>query len=223
MRFFGLVAMISLFLGMIYFTVFFWGQGRNFVPYENQFLSQKKPWIFVRNQNWIQVEQDKSGLLRIAKSPLEVSQWLEKNKPEFLFLEVMNNKSQIHEQITALIPKTMVEHVLLQSEYEVILKSLKDLNPRWAFGSSSADRLRWKTFDSLGLAGAVNFSRDVYVAPLKDQNGFGISAGIISELRRRKLPFIVGPLKKSSEVEEALLLNADGYLLEKPDLRPQIH
>jgi hypothetical protein len=231
MRFLGLILGLFLASALVYGIIFFWGQGRAYPAFTNQFLQQKTPWVLVPENlkplageiPWVEVFQDTDGLLKISDTQQLFSDWLSKEKPKFLALDVINSKEQIHEQISSLLPEGYEEHVLVQSQNDVVLASLKNLRPRWAYGASIADQVRWKSFDSLGLIGAVTHSRDVYVTPLIGRTGENLNTSIVNELRRRNLFLIIGPLSTAEEVQAAKKFAPDGYLLLNPDLRSQIH
>lgn len=215
---------------MVYGIVFFWGAGRTYPAFSNEFLKQPKPWVLVpQNQKplpseipFVDVQQDSDGLLKISPDGTTFSDWFQKYKPNFFAINVLNSKSEIHHQLDTLVPKGWEEKVLVQSEIDVILASLKGLRPRWAFGSSVADRVRWKSFDSIGLVGAVTHTRDVFFTALNDRNGEILSDSIVAEIRKRNLFLVIGPLKTAEEVQFAKQFNPDGYLILNTDLRSQI-
>lgn len=231
MRFLALIFSLGVFGALIYGMFYVWGYSRSFPVYENEFLKQQKPWVFLPASfkprppeiPWVEIEQSKEGLLVVPAENQSFADWVSKNPTLFLALHVLNSKEEIHEQISKLIPASMEEKILVQSEADVILASLKNIRPRWAYGSSIADRVRWKSFDSLGLVSAVTFSRDVYFSPLYDRNGDKLSESLVSELRRRHLNLVIGPLKTAEEVQEAKKYQPDGYYILSPDLRSQIN
>lgn len=231
MRFLGLLLGLSLFTSLTYGIAYFWAQGRTYVSFSNQFLEQPKPWVFVpqnlepteKEIPWVSVEQDTDGLLKVMPEKIPFTEWFAKTKPNFLALNVLNSKDGIHEQISKLIPAEYDEKVFIQSEIDVILASLKTLRARWAYGSSVADRVRWKSFDSVGLVGAVGFTRDVYVTTLRDRTGENLNKSILAEIRKRKLHLVIGPLTTPEEVQFAKQFQPDGYIISNTDLRSQIH
>lgn len=231
MRFLGLIFGLGLFSAVVYGMFFVWGHTRQFVAFENEFLKQPTPWVFLpaelnpeKNEiPWLEIEQAQDGLLKVKATGEALPAWISKNKPSFLVLSVLNSKSEIHEQISSLVPTGMEEKILVQSEIDVVLASLKTLRARWAYGTSIADQVRWKSFDSLGLVSAVSFVRDVYVTPLTGRHGDKLSSSIVNEVRRRGLKLVIGPLSSESEVQEAKEFKPDGYFILKSDLRSQIN
>jgi hypothetical protein len=231
MRFIGVLLGLTLVTSLTYGIIYFWGKGRTYPAYTNEFLNQKKPWVFVPENlspleeeiPWVEVEQDAQGILQVVSSKLPFPEWLEKNKPKFMAIHVLNSKAEIHEQISSFLPKLWDEKVFIQSEIDVVLAALKEIRPRWAYGSSVADRVRWKSFDSLGLVSAVTHTRDVYVTSLSDRNGENLSDSIVDEIRKRKLFLVIGPLKTAEEVQLAQHFKPDGYIILNTDLRAQIH
>lgn len=231
MRFLALILSLGLFSAIIYGMFYAWGHSRSFAVFENEFLKKPKPWVILPSSQrpsseeipWVEVEQNKEGLLVVPSENQTFSDWFQNNSSEFLAIHVLNSKAEIHEQISNLIPASMEEKILIQSEADVILASLKKLRARWAYGSSIADRVRWKSFDSLGLVSAVTFNRDIYFTPLYDRNGDMLSDSIVNEVRRRRLNLIIGPLKSIAEVQEAKKYQPDGYFILSSDLRSQIN
>lgn len=102
--------------------------------------------------------------------------------------------------------------VLIYSEYDVVMRSLKEQLPRWVYGSADGERTRFLMFDAVGLQSAATLNGDFYFTPLKQGTVKMISETIKHEVERRQLPLILGPLMTDVEIEEAVRLLPRGYL-----------
>ena len=135
-----------------------------------------------------------------------------------LILDIRSNEDSIDLQISDLIGKSGNGRIMIQSDYDVILRSIKKLQPLWLYGSSQAERVRFTTFDSLLIVTATTFKGDVYLGPFKQKGILLLTESIFKELKRRGKKVIIGPLESKDELEQALRLGADGIVMEKPVL-----
>ncbi len=247
MKFFGLLAMVFVVLAMVYFSILFWGLGRPMSSFNNEFLDKPSPWVFVPwdvtldqspNGNptvieWLDVVRDNEGLVKLVPSRLRDLGDLELSKSTDLkktlrdyFLEskarcvvvnIISNVTDIDTQVSTEIPRDWNGRVLVQSEYEPILTQLHVQRPLFAFGTSAADRLRWLTYQSLRLLPAVNFTRDVYITPLKLSGQNAVTPAIVDEVHRRKKKIVIGPLRDQKQIDEAKSFSPDGYFILTPE------
>jgi hypothetical protein len=102
--------------------------------------------------------------------------------------------------------------VLIYSEYDVVMRSLKEQLPRWVYGSADGERTRLLMFDALRLQSAATIKGDFYFTPLKSGSVKMISETIKHEIERRQLPLILGPLMNDSEVNDAVKLSPKGFI-----------
>lgn len=239
MRFLGLLAAIAVILGMIYFSILFWGMGRPITIFSNELLEKPSPWLIqpwdtkldlgLNHFLWADVVRDSGGVLRVIptamrdqnEAVLSKSTELQKTLRELatetknccLVVNIISNVEDIDLQVSAEIPRDWDNRLLVQSEYEPILTQLHIQRPLFAYGTSAADRVRWLTYQSLGLLPAVSFTRDVYVTPLRISGRLALSPGLVDEVHRRKRRVVVGPLRTESETREAKKYSPDGYFI----------
>lgn len=240
-------------LGIIAATIFFWGMGRVFPKYDHPFLNHSKPilvlpWSFHESlQNfpeailWADVYATKSDTLLVApwgekyvlqknendtatdSRPLLVD-FLRQNSQRKIILNIVSNTVNIDAQVLSA-AKEMIEkkNIAMQSEFDIILRAMKDSSADLPYGSSQSDRLRFNTFQSLapwpgGLLPAVSFRGDFYLAPLLWRKIPMMSPEISAEIHRRQKLLILGPISSEQELEQAKGLGADGFLLENESL-----
>lgn len=104
------------------------------------------------------------------------------------------------------------KRVLIQSDTDVLLRSIKDLKPLWLYGTSHADIMRLLSFESIGLLSTTPFKGDVFISPLSLKGRSILNENVIEEMRRRKKMTILGPLTGNPDFEAARQANPDGYL-----------
>jgi hypothetical protein len=237
---FGTVLAGFLSLGIIYF----WGMGRVYPKYDHPFLAAKKPWIVLPRPlsedsavtkkipefvTWIDVYRNKENTLIVdsLQSTQPLSEVLPKLKGHRVILNIASNVEDIDRQIVEfLAPYVSNTPILLQSEYDVVLRATKEDSANMPFGSSQSDRLRFDTFSGMapwagGLLPATPFHGDVYISPLKWKNVSLISPLIVQELHRRQKDVIVGPLRTTEELQQAQSLAPDGFILQNKDVLEQ--
>ncbi|RYZ87286.1 MAG: hypothetical protein EOP04_12035 [Proteobacteria bacterium] len=146
----------------------------------------------------------------------ELSEILKKYPAQRFVLNVMDNVDHVHKWLTESTKGLNGEkRIVLQSEYNVVLNSIKELEPFWLYGSSKADLMRFMAFESMWILPAVPFKGDVFIAPFKLMKRTAFSDNIIDEVRRRKKKIILGPATNKAEYDNALRLKADGIVIEK--------
>lgn len=132
------------------------------------------------------------------------------------------NVDGIHRQLVQVIQEAKaVDRVLLQSDYNTILTSAKELEPMMIYGSSLADLTRIKTLNALWLLPAASFKGDVLFVNLKYRGRDNIDSDIVLEMKRRFKKIFIGPLAAQKEVQQALALGADGLFVQDPSLIPK--
>jgi hypothetical protein len=108
--------------------------------------------------------------------------------------------------------------VLIQSDTEIVIKSIKEQKPLWLFGTSRSDVMKIVSFDSIGLGPASPFHGDVFISPLKIMNRAAFNEDVLTEIRRRKKLVILGPLLTEQEIVDARSLKPDGYIYDNSRL-----
>lgn len=234
-------------LAVVLLSTRLWGQGQQYLPYENRFFTAERPWVAVPWEQafflekkpdlilWANVYQASEDLLLVAPSAevRDVSQRREivssparpaladllARFPKSRFiLNIIENKENIHERVVKLIEKDAAsERYLIQSDYNVVINSIKKLLPRLVYGSTPADLMRFKSFQGMWILPATPFKGDVFITPLVYRGRDTINQEIKEELARRQKPVILGPLKSEDDVKQALSLGADGIYVERPE------
>jgi hypothetical protein len=153
-------------------------------------------------------------VLRLAydKEPL-LPEFLERYPKTRMILNIRDNAMGIHTALQETIKKfNASDRVLFQSDIELVLRSLKDLEPLWLFGTTRSDIMRLLNFDSVGLLPACPYYADVFVSSFKVLGRPAFNQNVLNEVRRRKKSIILGPLENEAEVIDARRLNPDGYI-----------
>lgn len=137
--------------------------------------------------------------------------------PQLRFvLNITDNVDNVHKWVTDVLKGQSGEkRFLLQSNYNVIMTSIKDIEPFWLYGCSQADLMRFLTFDSMWILPATPFKGDVFISPFNLMGRNAINENVIAEARRRKKKIVLGPLLNKSEFDDASRLKADGIVIEK--------
>ncbi len=202
------------------------------VGWEQNFLLEKKPdlilWVDIyraQDENllvkpWADRNKAKKDLEQVATPARPLLKDLLQKFPTTKFVVNCNDNVQdIQKQIVQVLQETKsVDRVLLQSDYNTILISAKEMEPMLVFGSTVADIARLKTFESMWLLPSASFAGDVFFAPLKYRDRAAVSKGIVQEMKRRFKKVFLGPLKTKEEVTAAREFEPDGLFVEDPFL-----
>ncbi|MFZ4405296.1 MAG: hypothetical protein ACOYOK_14440 [Pseudobdellovibrionaceae bacterium] len=131
-------------------------------------------------------------------------------------LNIVDNVMNIHfTVINSIKDLDPDQRILIQSETDVLLRSIKERKPQWLYGSSRADLMRWLSFQSIGILPATPLKGDVFIVPLNYRpNKASLNPGVIEELLRRNKKLIIGPLKTAEELVQAQNFKADGYVID---------
>ena len=135
-----------------------------------------------------------------------------------LILNLMSNADGIDLQISDLIGTSGKGRIMIQSEYDILMRSIKKLQPLWLYGSSQGERVRFRTFESLWILPATPFQGDVYVGPFKQKNVELLTEKVAQEIKRRGQKMIIGPVQTLDEYNLALRLGADGVFIDQEEL-----
>ncbi len=228
-------------------TVRFWGLNQNYSAYEHRFFKQEKPWVvahweqsffsekipglilyanvyktdhelfLVRPSIEEKIKNQKSEQSPSPARPL-LQDFLKNHSTFRVVLNFEDNLAGIDQQIeNALKDYNRTENIMIQSPYNSVLESVRKLESMFVYGSTMSDTMRFKTFDSIGIISVSPFKGDIYFSELKVKGKDAITKSISSELERRKIPIIIGPIKDFSEAQLALSLGASGLFIEKPE------
>jgi len=232
-------------VGMILASVHFWGLGRAPDVFDHPWLHLQTPWMIVplklKDQApptallWIDVVRSREKNLYALTGSIDLTQteWpddelkkvgsslpelLNTIKDRNLVINIVSNATDIDLQMSDLIGKSGEGRILIQSDYDLVLESIKKLQPLWLYGSSQSDRVRFATFASMWIVTATPFKGDVYVGPFRQRKITLLTPEIASEVKRRGKKLIVGPLETKAELELALRLGADGVFIDQAEL-----
>ena len=134
-------------------------------------------------------------------------------------LNIQDNATDVHKSLVQTVKQSKADdRVLFQSDIELVLQSIKEIQPLGIFGTSQSDLMRLLSFDSIGLLPASPFYGDVFIAPFKVLKRPAFNENILLEMQRRLKPIILGPLKNTQELVDARSLKPDGYIYENSEL-----
>lgn len=131
-------------------------------------------------------------------------------------LNILDNVERVHISVTETLKGLSPEkRILLQSNYNVVMTSTKELEPFWLYGCSQADLMRFLTFESMWILPATPFKGDVYIAPFVLVGRPAFHESTLEEVRRRNKKIILGPALDKKEFDDATRLKVDGVIIEK--------
>lgn len=132
-----------------------------------------------------------------------------------MILNLIDNAKDIHTLTVDLLRKyKLATNIVIHSSTDVILKSIKALEPRWLYGTSQAEVTRLLSLDSLGVLPAASIRSDVFIVPLKIMNRQVFNESLNQELLRRKKKIILGPLASKEDLAQAKKFALDGYIFQ---------
>lgn len=130
-------------------------------------------------------------------------------------LNIMDNVEGVHtDTIDAIKDLAPEKRVLIQSNYNVILTSIKELQPFWLYGCTQADLMRFLTFESMWILPATPFKGDVFIAPFVLLGRPAFHETTLEEARRRHKKIILGPALDKKEFDDAVRMKADGIIVD---------
>ncbi|MEK6772611.1 MAG: hypothetical protein AABY64_01615 [Bdellovibrionota bacterium] len=138
---------------------------------------------------------------------------LQKYPAQRLILNLVDNARDIHTVTVDLLKKyNLGKNLVIHSPVEVVLKSIKNLEPLWLYGTSQAEATRLLSLNSLGVLPAATMRSDVFLIPLKIKDRQVFSESLNEELVRRKKKIMLGPLISWDEFESARKFKVDGFI-----------
>lgn len=162
---------------------------------------------------------DLQVLRKVYDQELSLNEFLEKFPTTRMILNIRDNAMAVHTTLADLINKENASpRVLIQSDIELVLKTIKELQPLWLYGTSRSDIMRLLNFESIGLLPTCSFVGDVFIAPFKIHRRAAFNVGVLEEARRRKKTIFLGPLENEAEVLDAHSLNPDGFIYANSEL-----
>jgi len=146
---------------------------------------------------------------------LVVNSW--KNlKPAFWIFDVQDNAVDADRFIIEWVEANQwSDNLIIRSDVDLIVSSLKRSKPLWIYGSSLSDSTQFLTMASARLEGLPRFLRDYYFTTLTYQNRDMINPRVFDEMRKRKKKIAIGPVFSLKEKTQALLHSPDILILDE--------
>lgn len=129
-------------------------------------------------------------------------------------ISINNNAEGIHKNFIELVEKLKIEkQILIHSDYDIVMKSIKEERPLYTFGTSISEIMRLKTFSTIYITPAVSMKGDALVSVLSYKNRPMVTQEIVDEVKRRQKFVFLGPLNTPEEIEAAKKFNPDGLII----------
>lgn len=134
-------------------------------------------------------------------------------------INIVDNVVDLHFELVKILQTLNPDNrVLIQSDTDVLLRSIKDMKALWLYGTSHADLMRLLSFESVGLLPATPFKGDVFISPLELKGRSVLNAEVLNELRRRKKTIFLGPINGIPDFESAKKANPDGIIFSSMEI-----
>ncbi len=134
-----------------------------------------------------------------------------------IVLDIKSNVPNIHIRLYELLKTVqMVSRVIIQSDYDLILSAIKQLDPKIKVGTGQGEMTRAMIFASLFLEPMSVISGDIFVSPLYKGKEVILSNRLIQELHRRHLPVFVSSIESYEELKVAFEKGVDGVMTARP-------
>lgn len=163
---------------------------------------------YLHNYSLNEIKSLKQDILTLE----EILTVFSKNK---FIISIKNNAPNIHKDFISLVQKLNLENqILIQSDYDIVLKSIKEEKPLYTFATSISEVMRLKTFSTIYLEPAVSMKGDTFIATLEYKNRPLVTPEIIAEMKRRQKYVFLGPLTSQEEIDTAKKFNPDGLIFD---------
>lgn len=157
-----------------------------------------------------------------GRSPLRFEQVLENFGHLPLFIWVRDNVENIDLRLEPILKKHQAS-LLVHSEYDNVVKSIKKLIPNLLYGTGVGQRIRFLMLSSIGLEPVAAIDGDLLITPLREKSVRTASIEMKNEILRRQKIFILGPLNDIDANHQAVSFGATGYLTSYPqDLKKRL-
>ncbi|MGE0632433.1 MAG: hypothetical protein AB7O96_08505 [Pseudobdellovibrionaceae bacterium] len=179
------------------------------------FLSKDKKFFVAKKQEEIRPFESKT-LLEQGKKPLrDVVAEIPTTR---LMIWIHDNVNGIHEMfVKELEGLDLDKRLLVHSEFDAVLQSIKPLKPIWIYGTGTGEVTRLISLNSIGLGPIVTMNGDVFIASLRHGKRKLMSESLMSEIRRRGKP-VLAVIQDETDLVDAKLWEVDGYITSRPDL-----
>ncbi|WP_413289639.1 hypothetical protein [Bdellovibrio sp. HCB337] len=145
----------------------------------------------------------------------DLKEFLGKYSQQRFVLNVADNVENVHKGLTESLKDLSTDkRILIQSNYNVIMNTVKEIEPFWLYGCSQADLMRFLTFESMWILPATPFKGDVFIAPFVLMGRPAFNESTLEEVRRRNKKIVLGPALDKKEFDDAVRLKADGIVVE---------
>jgi hypothetical protein len=190
-------------------------QGQFFLQFNDQFedLLHRKLWPQELYRGPKPYFYSLEQLQVVFPDLVKVEDFLTEFPDSRIIFNIIDSAQNVHENFIRLIQARPTKNIfLVQSDTDVILKSIKEREPMWVYGTSYPEINRFLSFESIGVASATQLRSDVYISPLRISNRPVFTAALNSELRRRKKKIILGPVSGPAEHLQAQQFDVDGII-----------
>ncbi len=161
---------------------------------------------------------DFSFLKNRAPDLIPIETWIAL-KPRFWIFNIVDNAIDVDKHVTQWIEKNdFSKKVVITSEADIVITSLKNQKPLWIYGTSLSDLTKLMTMASVHLEGLVNFKRDYFITPVTLKNREVLNSKLTLEMKRRFKKVAIGPVRTDQDREKALMLKPDVLILDSSTL-----
>jgi hypothetical protein len=134
-------------------------------------------------------------------------------------LFIKDDQKEIDLRLQAFLTRTKAsDRILIDSEYDNVLTSLKELHPLGLFGSGIGERTRMLMMSGLYIESISSLKGDAWITPLYQGKAPLLNQHLRAELSRRYIPLIIGPINNANEYQEAKKFTPNGYILSTLEL-----
>lgn len=145
-------------------------------------------------------------------------------KPAFWIFDIQDNAVDADKYIIEWVEANQwFDQLIIRSDVDLVVSSLKRSKPLWIYGSSLSDNTQFLTMASARLEGLPRFLRDYYFTPLTYQNRDMINSRVFDEMRKRKKKIAIGPVFSQEEKTQALLHSPDILIIDEKILDTHSH
>lgn len=150
---------------------------------------------------------------------IEVRTFLQRFPQQKFILNIQDNAQNIHAAVLKLLKETeSSSRVLIQSDIDVIIKSIREEQPTWCFGSSLPEITRILSLQSVGLEMVPSIRADIWLTPLKFKKRLLFNEALGKEVHRRFKKVFLGPLSTLDEVFAAQRYDPEGIVFSELSL-----
>ncbi len=197
-----------------------------YVSSKNDFYAISKNLNLESNiKDWNQHSTEEIDALSLTLPEYKIfklEKLFEKYPDQLILLNIRENIKDLDLILSAFIKKNnsfnIENRILINSDFDVVLSSLKAQLPRWVYGTGSGDRARFLMLSSIFLNGVYEVKGDFYITKLSKDNVKLLNKTLQADLNNRFLPLIIGPLETESETKEAISFNPTAFLTSNPKL-----